>query len=322
MINYTVPQNPPSHRVYNKVQIIYHLYGNNSLTFSYWTHHHCHHFTVITRIFAYFIMILNHRQVYALVLILHLFPATLSCQSCFHPKAFHPIRLDRHSHQGILQPSDHGGSSRLLTESMTRAVAVAFARQRITFNNNSPRHLVSQLIRKLKYHLSKPSSFQSKVIRSTTYIGLALGTIAITRQIMVRYAKSQQLVARPLGMFSGDGEVFEKKGDGGADEGLTGKEDPSEEQAQKEKEKVVETPLSTAMVATIGVYKNFISPLLPPACRFVPTCSQYGVQAIKEFGPCKGVILTSWRILRCSPVGGKGYDPPKWPPVPYTYSSY
>jgi putative membrane protein insertion efficiency factor len=80
--------------------------------------------------------------------------------------------------------------------------------------------------------------------------------------------------------------------------------------------------MSTAMIATIGVYKNFISPLLPPACRFLPTCSQYGVQAITEFGPCKGSILTAWRLLRCSPVGGKGYDPPKWPPVSYTYSSW
>jgi putative membrane protein insertion efficiency factor len=80
--------------------------------------------------------------------------------------------------------------------------------------------------------------------------------------------------------------------------------------------------MSTAMIATIGVYKNFISPLLPPACRFLPTCSQYGVQAITEFGPSKGSILTAWRLLRCSPLGGKGYDPPKWPPVSYTYSSW
>mmetsp|Transcript_56265 Transcript_56265/g.163145 ORF Transcript_56265/g.163145 Transcript_56265/m.163145 type:complete len:203 (-) Transcript_56265:305-913(-) len=87
----------------------------------------------------------------------------------------------------------------------------------------------------------------------------------------------------------------------------------------KEEEK---PPLTSAMVATIGVYKNFISPLLPPACRFLPTCSQYGVQAIEEFGPTKGSILTAWRLLRCSPFGGKGYDPPRWPPVPYTYSSY
>jgi putative membrane protein insertion efficiency factor len=80
--------------------------------------------------------------------------------------------------------------------------------------------------------------------------------------------------------------------------------------------------MSNVMIASIGVYKNFISPLLPPACRFLPTCSQYGVQAITKFGPCKGGILTGWRLLRCSPLGGKGYDPPKWPPVSYTYSSY
>lgn len=79
---------------------------------------------------------------------------------------------------------------------------------------------------------------------------------------------------------------------------------------------------TSAMVASIGFYKKFISPLLPPACRFVPTCSQYGVQAIEKYGPTKGGILTAWRIMRCSPFGGKGYDPPKWPPVFYTYSSY
>jgi putative membrane protein insertion efficiency factor len=98
-----------------------------------------------------------------------------------------------------------------------------------------------------------------------------------------------------------------------------------EESATSEEETTTETnkpPVSSAMVATIGVYKNFISPLLPPACRFVPTCSQYGVQAIEEFGPTKGAILTAWRLLRCSPLGGKGYDPPKWPPVQYTYGSY
>jgi uncharacterized protein len=90
----------------------------------------------------------------------------------------------------------------------------------------------------------------------------------------------------------------------------------------KESETKPTTDMSSAMIASIGFYKNFISPLLPPACRFVPTCSQYGVKAISEFGPSKGAILIAWRLLRCSPVGGKGYDPPKWPPVPFTYSSY
>ncbi|KAI2497757.1 hypothetical protein MHU86_16752 [Fragilaria crotonensis] len=92
-----------------------------------------------------------------------------------------------------------------------------------------------------------------------------------------------------------------------------------------EDEKQVLTPdaaLSSAAIGALRFYKGFISPLLPPACRFVPTCSQYGVQAIQEFGTTRGCILIAWRLLRCSPVGGKGYDPPKWPPVPFTYSSY
>ena len=56
-------------------------------------------------------------------------------------------------------------------------------------------------------------------------------------------------------------------------------------------------------------------PLTPPSCRFVPTCSQYGMTAFRKFGPAKGFVLTAWRILRCNPWGGRGYDPPAWPPV-------
>lgn len=85
---------------------------------------------------------------------------------------------------------------------------------------------------------------------------------------------------------------------------------------------VGEKLMSGSMIMAIGFYKQFISPLLPPACRFLPTCSQYGVQAINEFGSMKGVILTVWRLARCTPLGGRGYDPPIWPPVSYTYSSY
>ena len=80
--------------------------------------------------------------------------------------------------------------------------------------------------------------------------------------------------------------------------------------------------MTAGMTGAIGFYKGWISPILPPACRFVPTCSQYGVQAIQEFGPARGALLTAWRLLRCSPLGGKGYDPPRWPPVPYNYASY
>jgi uncharacterized protein len=101
-----------------------------------------------------------------------------------------------------------------------------------------------------------------------------------------------------------------------------GKEEVEKDKDSKDISTDKPSELSAVMIGAIGLYKNFISPLLPPACRFVPTCSQYGVQAISEYGPTKGVILTSWRLLRCSPFGGRGYDPPKWPPVKFTYSSY
>lgn len=105
----------------------------------------------------------------------------------------------------------------------------------------------------------------------------------------------------------------------GTDDSL---EDDATDDEKDESKREGDDVMSGSMIMAIGFYKSWISPLLPPACRFLPTCSQYGVQAIKEFGPQKGVILTAWRLARCTPLGGKGYDPPKWPPVHYTYGSY
>ncbi|BDA46250.1 probable membrane protein insertion efficiency factor at C-terminar half [Coccomyxa sp. Obi] len=70
-----------------------------------------------------------------------------------------------------------------------------------------------------------------------------------------------------------------------------------------------------AALGGLWFYKNAISPLLPKSCRFVPTCSTYSVEAYKEFGFCKGSVLTIWRILRCNPFGKGGFDPVEWPPV-------
>ena len=62
-------------------------------------------------------------------------------------------------------------------------------------------------------------------------------------------------------------------------------------------------------VLLIRFYQVCISPLKPPTCRFTPTCSQYGLEAFRRHGPLKGLILTVWRVLRCNPWGGSGYDP-------------
>lgn len=64
-----------------------------------------------------------------------------------------------------------------------------------------------------------------------------------------------------------------------------------------------------AALAIVRGYKLAVSPLMPPACRFVPTCSEYGYEAVAKYGIIKGGRLAIWRILRCNPFGRGGYDP-------------
>lgn len=59
----------------------------------------------------------------------------------------------------------------------------------------------------------------------------------------------------------------------------------------------------------IRAYQLVLSPLLPPSCRYTPTCSQYALEAIKKHGPFKGGWLAAKRIARCHPWGGHGHDP-------------
>ena len=66
---------------------------------------------------------------------------------------------------------------------------------------------------------------------------------------------------------------------------------------------------SWILLIPIYFYRACISPLKPPTCRFVPTCSEYAIQAIKKYGPLKVTCLAIKRILRCHPWGGSGYDP-------------
>ena len=63
------------------------------------------------------------------------------------------------------------------------------------------------------------------------------------------------------------------------------------------------------MIWLISLYRKFISPLKPPCCRFTPTCSAYAIEAFQKRGFFAGLILTTWRILRCNPFGRGGYDP-------------
>ena len=67
--------------------------------------------------------------------------------------------------------------------------------------------------------------------------------------------------------------------------------------------------VETTFTLIIRFYQLAISPLLPPSCRYTPTCSQYALQAIKKHGPFKGGWLAMKRIFRCHPWGGHGHDP-------------
>jgi uncharacterized protein len=67
--------------------------------------------------------------------------------------------------------------------------------------------------------------------------------------------------------------------------------------------------LSFPFILLIKLYQWLISPLLGSKCRYTPTCSHYGIEALKKHGPIKGLWLTIKRISRCHPWGGHGYDP-------------
>lgn len=64
-----------------------------------------------------------------------------------------------------------------------------------------------------------------------------------------------------------------------------------------------------AVLLLLRVYKRAISPLLPRACRFVPTCSEYAMEAVERYGALRGGMKAAWRLLRCHPLGGSGHDP-------------
>lgn len=62
-------------------------------------------------------------------------------------------------------------------------------------------------------------------------------------------------------------------------------------------------------IGLIRIYQYTISPLLGPACRFEPSCSRYGIEALKKHGFLKGIVLTFKRVSKCHPWGGSGHDP-------------
>jgi uncharacterized protein len=73
--------------------------------------------------------------------------------------------------------------------------------------------------------------------------------------------------------------------------------------------KLIRKIFTIILLIPVKFYQYSISPLFPGACRFTPSCSEYTVQALKKRGVIVGLFLSLWRILRCNPFGGHGYDP-------------
>ena len=64
-----------------------------------------------------------------------------------------------------------------------------------------------------------------------------------------------------------------------------------------------------SMMAMLQVYKRLVSPLFLPACRYVPSCSEYALEAVERYGALRGPMMAAWRVLRCHPLAKGGYDP-------------
>ena len=67
--------------------------------------------------------------------------------------------------------------------------------------------------------------------------------------------------------------------------------------------------LNLVLLGTVRAYQLLVSPLLPPSCRFMPSCSEYAADAIRQHGALRGIGLALHRLARCHPWGGSGYDP-------------
>ena len=65
------------------------------------------------------------------------------------------------------------------------------------------------------------------------------------------------------------------------------------------------------LIKFIKIYKYLVSPLIGPSCRYLPTCSDYSVEALKTYGFVKGLLLSLKRIMSCHPWGNSGFDPVK-----------
>lgn len=71
----------------------------------------------------------------------------------------------------------------------------------------------------------------------------------------------------------------------------------------------LEIDMKKLFIFIIKFYRKYISPMKSTKCPYIPSCSEYGMEAIEKYGALKGGVLTLWRIIRCNPFSKGGYDP-------------
>ena len=168
------------------------------------------------------------------------------------------------------------------------------------------------IAKSFRMHISKPKNTRKHIFVDISKVRKSSRRGLLCRQNCILSQKSI-----PQFFFWGVGVGGRAGGRAGGVAGRGGREEDGRGEEEGEKGERVEED-SLAMRVAMGLldfYKREISPALPKSCRFVPTCSEYARQAYKKYGTKKGFVLTAWRIMRCNPLGGKGYDPPMWPPV-------
>ncbi len=179
------------------------------------------------------------------------------------------------------------------------AVMTSVAKRR--FKHAVDRNRIKRMTR-TAYRLHKAPLWQAATQHHCT-IRVALQSVAKT---MPTYPELEQAVERAIARIVK--EIEKANPTSPATEPAT---DRQEQTAQAEQDNSQQLSLAVRLLSyPVKFYRHFISPLLPPSCRFTPTCSQYALEALRVHGALKGSWLTIWRLLRCNPFNRHvGYDP-------------
>ena len=179
------------------------------------------------------------------------------------------------------------------------AVMTSVAKRR--FKHAVDRNRIKRMTRSA-YRLHKTPLWQAATQHHCT-VRLALQSVAKT---MPTYSELEQAVERAIARIVK--EIEKANPTSPATEPAT---DRQEQTAQAEQDNAQQLSLAVRLLSyPVKFYRHFISPLLPPSCRFTPTCSQYALEALRVHGALKGSWLTIWRLLRYNPFNRHmGYDP-------------